>query len=65
MERLHELKLQIMSKIVHLFPAPKDENGNHIVFVQNGKGEIVEWPKKADGESMSFDELEEWQEATK
>jgi restriction endonuclease S subunit len=55
LDKIHEIKLEIMSRLVHLFPEPRDENGKHIPFVMNKAGEIVEWPKDENGEYLSMD----------
>jgi len=61
-ECLEEKKLAILSRLVHMTPHPKDENGNIIPFVRDSKGIVQEWPKDENGKEVDVYELDKWLE---
>ena len=57
---LEKEKLAILSRLVHLFPHPKDENGKSIPLVRDSKGILQEWPKDENGKEVSVYELDNY-----
>lgn len=58
MEKLNEMKLAIMSRLVYMTPHPRDENGQLVPIVSDKAGNLCEWPKDKNGNLVDVDELD-------
>lgn len=55
---LHKKKIEILKRLVHLCPHPKDADGHYIPIIRNKNGELVEWTKDENGNAVSVDDLD-------
>ena len=52
--------MEIMKRLVHMTPSPRDENGKLICLIRDNEGRIMEWP-----EGVDIRELDNWLERNK